>query len=332
MSDSGAHEFEPGLDPKLRRPIACVENGNLATLAELRSRGEFVWLNLSAATDQEIAVAGAALELHPLTIEDLQEFDQRAKVEEYEHYVQIVSYGATTAEHDEDSLVEIHIIYSPEYIVTVAAEESIELAQLHDQAMTRQFSGHELLHSILDVLIDSYAPLLDHFDSEIEHLEELVVRRDLRGRELEIHDVRRRLGRVTRIVHRELESFTRLPEVLRRMPDHHSGDLPYFRDLQDHLIRVSESADAQRERTSGLFELYMAAINNKQNIVMKQFTVIAGIFLPLSVLTGFFGMNFGWMVREISGGTAFLILGVILPLIILTAILSAIAARGLFRE
>lgn len=332
MVESGAYEPEPGLNPKLRRPVVCVENDNLSTLAEMREPGKFLWLNLSAATDREIAVAGQALELHPLTIEDLQEFDQRAKVEEYGHYVQIVSYGATTAEDDDDSLVEIHIIYSPAYIVTVAAEESIELAELHRQAASRQFSGHELLHSILDVLIDSYAPLLDHLDSEIEQLEELVVRRDLRGRELEIHDVRRRLGRVTRIVHRELEAFTRLPEVLRRMPDHHSGDLPYFRDLQDHLIRLGESADAQRERTSGLFELYMAALNNKQNIVMKQFTVIAGIFLPLSVVTGFFGMNFEWLVREISTGSAFLLLGVIFPLIVLVGILSVIASRGLFRE
>ena len=116
------------------------------------------------------------------------------------------------------------------------------------------------------------------------------------------------------------------------MPDDGQPDLPYFRDLLDHLIRVGESADAQRERISGLFELYMAALNNRQNIVMKQFTVIAGIFLPLSVLTGFFGMNFGWMVREISSGTAFLALGVVLPLAIVAGILGLIASRGLFRE
>lgn len=332
MAEASAYEPDRGLDPKLRRRIECVENENLSTLSELHERSEFLWLNLSAATEAEIAIAGAALELHPLTIEDLQEFDQRAKVEEYERYVQIVSYGATTAERDRDSLVEIHIIYSPDFIVTVAAEESSELTQLHEQAKTRDFSGHELLHSILDVLIDSYAPLLDHFDEEIERLESLMVHDDLLGRDLEIHDLRRKLGRVNRVVHRELEAFTRLPEVLRRMPDHHRGDYPYFRDLQDHLARVAESADAQRDRTSELFDLYMAALNNRQNTVMKQFTVIAGIFLPLSVLTGFFGMNFGWMVEEISGGRAFLVFGVLLPVVILLGILYVISRRGLFRE
>jgi magnesium transporter len=87
-----------------------------------------------------------------------------------------------------------------------------------------------------------------------------------------------------------------------------------------------------RDRIAGLFELYMAALDNKQNIVMKQFTVIAGIFLPLSVVTGFFGMNFSWLVREIEGETAFLILGIAFPLVILGAIIGVIASRGLFRE
>lgn len=325
-------EFELEGNGRARFPIACVNNSAIESISERRARGEFVWVNLHAATAEEIQETGRELELHPLTIEDLLEFDQRAKVEEFEKYLYIVSYGATTAKHDDDLLVEIHIIYSADYLVTVAKEESIELGKLHDQALTREFSGHELLHSVLDVLIDSYAPVLDQFDAEIENLEELIVQRDLRGRELEIHHVRRRLGRVDRVVHRQLESFTRIREILRRMPDHHIEDFPYFRDLQDHMIHVGESADAMRDRIAGLFELYMAALDNRQNIIMKQFTVIAGIFLPLSVVTGFFGMNFEWLVQEISGRTAFLVLGIGFPLLILVALLTVIASRGMFRE
>lgn len=330
MNDTS--EFEPQPNGRARFPIACVDNSNIDSISERRARGEFIWVNLRDATVEEIAQTGNELELHPLTIEDMVEFDQRAKVEEFDKYAYIVSYGATTARNDDDMLVEVHIIYAPDYLVTVAREESAELGKLQEQAAVREFSGHELLHSVLDVLIDSYAPVLDQFDAEIEKLEELIVERDLRGRELEIHHVRRRLGRVDRVVHRQLESFTRIREMLRRMPDQHQEDFPYFRDVQDHLIHVGESADAMRDRIAGLFELYMAALDNRQNIIMKQFTVIAGIFLPLSVLTGFFGMNFGWMVREISDGTAFLLLGVVLPLLILVAILSVIASRGMFRE
>lgn len=321
-----------GPDGRDRLPIGCVANESVDQIEASLKRGEYVWLNLTGATNDEIQRAGEVLGLHPLTIEDMQEFDQRAKVEDYTNYVYIVAYGATLANDDDDKLVEIHIIYSPKFLATVAAEESLALGKLHDQAEDRNFSGHELLHSVLDTLVDSYAPVLDHFDAEIEQLEELIVERDLRGRELEIHDLRRRLSRIDRTVHRQLESFTSIREVLRRMPDHHAEDFPYFRDLQDHLIHVAESADAMRERIAGLFELYMAALDNRQNIIMKQFTVIAGIFLPLSVVTGFFGMNFAWLVREIESESAFLWLGVAFPLFILCLLLGVIASRGLFRE
>lgn len=326
------HQPAPGFDGRDRHPIGCVANESVDQIEAALDRGEYVWLNLTAATDSEIQRAGEVLGLHPLTVEDMQEFDQRAKVEEYKKYVYIVAYGATLAHDDDDKLVEIHIIYSPRFLATVAAEESLALGKLHDQAEDRSLSGHELLHSVLDTLVDSYAPVLDHFDSEIEQLEELIVHRDLRGRELEIHDLRRRLARIDRTVHRQLESFTSIREVLRRMPDHHAEDFPYFRDLQDHLIHVAESADAMRERIAGLFELYMAALDNRQNIIMKQFTAIAGIFLPLSVVTGFFGMNFAWLVREIESESAFLWLGIGFPLLVLGLLVGVIASRGLFRE
>jgi magnesium transporter len=315
-----------------RRPIACVTNESIDQVPAAIARGEYVWLNLGDATDAEIQHAGEVLGLHPLTVEDLLEFDQRAKVEEYAEYVYIVTFGATTADHDQDKLVEVHVIYGADFLATVATEVSPALTKLHDQAEDRVLSGHEMLHSVLDTLIDSYAPVLDHFDNEIEQLEELIVARDLKGRELEIHNLRRRLARVDRTVHRQLESFTSIREVLRRMPGQDMHEFPYFRDLQDHLIHVADSADAMRERIGGLFELYMAALDNRQNIIMKQFTVIAGIFLPLSVVTGFFGMNFGWMVKEISSGRAFLLLGVIFPSVILCLLIGVIASRGMFHE
>lgn len=315
-----------------RRTVGCVTSDSIDQIPQAIKRGEFVWLNLTGATDGQIQSAGEVLGLHPLTIEDLQEFEQRAKVEEFGDYLYIVAYGATGDENDRDHLVEVHIIYAPSFLVTIAAEGSFELDRLHDHAGDREYSGHELLHTVLDALVDSYAPLLDDFDSEIEQLEEVIVNRDLKGRELEIHALRRRLARVDRTVHRQLEAFTSIREVLRRLPNHHPEDFPYFRDLQDHLIHIADSADALRERIAGLFELYMAALDNRQNIIMKQFTVIAGIFLPLSVLTGFFGMNFGWLVREITGGEAFLLLGVLLPTAILLLLLGVIYSRGMFRD
>lgn len=315
-----------------RRPIKCLSGDSIDQVAPALAAGDFVWLNLAEASDAEIDGAGAALDLHPLTVEDLQEFHQRAKVEDYGDYVYIVAYGASTAEHDEDGVAEVHVVFSPTFLATFAAEPTTTFDQLIEQASSRDFSRQELLHSVLDTLVDSFAPLFDEFDDAIEQIEERLIARELHGRELEIHALRRRLSRVDRIVHRQLEAFTSIRETLRRMPGHHPEDFPHFRDLQDHLNHVADAADVMRDRIAGLFELYMAALDNRQNVIMKQFTVIAGVFLPLSVLVGFFGMNFAWMVEHIKSGESFLLLGVVLPLAIFASLVALFAVRGLFRE
>jgi magnesium transporter len=318
--------------PKVpRTAVACISNAGIGEISTLLQKGSFFWLDLRAATDTEIALVGEQVGLHPLTTEDLQHFDQRAKIEEFEDYVYLVAYGSAP-EGDHDRLAEIHIIYSPNFLLTVAHDASVELADLHSRAEQREFNGHELLHAVLDTLVDSYAPLLDDVDDQIDDIEDRILKRDLKGRDFDIHDVRRHLGRINRVVHRQSEAYTRLHEALRRLPDHDPANAPYFRDVQDHLIRITESADALRDRVGGIFEVYLAALDNRQNVIMKQFTVIAGVFLPLSVVTGFFGMNFGWMVGHILHLREFLIFGVGFPILILIVLLAVIASRGLLSE
>lgn len=313
-----------------RAEIECLGSDEIAQIGD-KLGGRFVWVDLTAASDSDLELAGSELGLHPLTTEDLQEFNQRAKVEEFDEYVYVVAYGATSSP-DDGRVVEVHLVYGPAFLLTVTTEPLPELKRLHEEAGSRKYRGNELFHAVLDLLVDSYGPLLDDIDAEVEALEEQVIDRNLRGRELDIHNVRRKLGRVDRIVHRQSEAFTRLPEALRRLPDHEFENALYFRDIQDHLIRVSDAADGMRERIAGVFELYLAALDNRQNVIMKQFTVIAGIFLPLSVVTGFFGMNFGWMVRNIETSEEFLVYGVGIPIAILVVLLFVIRSRGLFED
>lgn len=332
MIDEGEpQQPDAGRRPPTHRTIACVETSDIAQIESRLGGGDFVWLNLNSVADDHLDEAGTALGLHPLTIEDLQEFEQRAKVEEYPEYVYVVAYAATSAP-DEDGVVEVHLVYSPDYLLTASAEPLPELVALHSQTATRNYRGNELLHGVLDAIVDSYGPMLDDIDKQLESLEEKVTERDLQGREIDIHEVRRTIGRINRLVHRQSEAFTRLPEALRRLPDHDPENVPYFRDIQDHLVRLTDAVDGLRDRVAGVFELYLAALNNRQNVIMKQFTIIAGIFLPLSVVTGFFGMNFGWMVREIETRGEFLAYGVGIPVFIFVGLLLIIRSRGLFDD
>ncbi|MFY9488452.1 MAG: magnesium transporter CorA family protein [Solirubrobacterales bacterium] len=314
-----------------RGGCTVLHKTGLNRLPELIGRGEYLWLDLHDADDEEIATAGEQLKLHPLTIEDLQHFGQRAKIEEYSDYVYLVSYGAAP-QSDEDRLVEVHIIYSDRFLITVSRDRSSELRGFHEASRVTEFTGIQLLHQVLDVLVDSFGPLLDDIDDQIEILEDQVFERSLSGREREIHEARRMLGRINRVVHRQSEAYTRLHEMLGRLPNHSREHLPYFRDVQDHLIRVTEAADSLRDRVSGLSETYMAALDMRQNAIMKEFTVIAGIFLPLTVVVGYFGQNFRWMTDHVAGWISFGIYGVILPMVILGGLLYTFRRRGLLGD
>ena len=102
----------------------------------------------------------------------------------------------------------------------------------------------------------------------------------------------------------------------------------YFRDLYDHLIRISDLVDSYRDLTSGALDTHLSTVSNRLNVVMKQLTIIATIFLPMSFLTGFFGQNFAWMVNRITTLPVFLVVGVGLQLLTAGALSSCSAAAA----
>ena len=107
-------------------------------------------------------------------------------------------------------------------------------------------------------------------------------------------------------------------------------DERYFRDIYDHLIRISDLIDSYRDLLTGAMDVYLSTVSNRLNSVMKQLTIIATIFLPLSWMTGFFGQNFGFEVRHINTWTSFLGFGIGTELLGLLALLLYFKRRGWF--
>jgi magnesium transporter len=99
-------------------------------------------------------------------------------------------------------------------------------------------------------------------------------------------------------------------------------DLRYFRDVYDHLIRIGDMVDTYRDLLTGAMDVYLSTVSNRLNSVMKQLAIIATVFLPLTFLTGFFGQNFGWMVRHVDGVGHFLLLGLGLDLAVAVFVLA----------
>ena len=119
--------------------------------------------------------------------------------------------------------------------------------------------------------------------------------------------MKRLLVGMRKAVSPQRDLFASLMGGVAQLPGMTEEDERYFRDVYDHLIRISDLIDTYRDLLTGAMDVYLSTVSNRLNVVMKQLAIIATIFLPLSFVTGFFGQNFGFMIRHVAGGPAFIV-------------------------
>lgn len=278
-----------------------------AAVKELRARDEFFWLDLHAAGEDEIRELGELFGFNELAMEDSSEFGQRPKIDDYGDHVLLVYYGM-----DGPDLVEIHVYVTGQAIVTLRHGHCATLAAAHARlASVDAQSEEEAIYRVLDALTDSFLPVLHGLQEEIEDLQDLALDQGSTDIRTRILAMRRRIGAIRRVVVPQRDMFAQAGATLDRLPGL-SGDEAhdYFRDIHDHLIRIADAVESSRDQLSGALELHASAVSERVNAVTERLTLISTIFLPLSVVTGFFGMNFGWMVDSISSKDDFLVFGV----------------------
>jgi magnesium transporter len=287
------------------------------TLEARLASGEFFWLDLHDPTEEDFALLRDVFKFHPLALEDSEQFGQRPKVEDYDDYVFFVFYGAAPPP-DEDRLVEVHCFYSERFLVTLRKDEAPACESLKERYAKRP--GHlekpvAVLYRLLDSLTDSFFPALEDFDGRIDRVEDEIFREPHEEQLEEIVRMRRRLNLLRRVVGPQRDMVSQLYGGLATLPGSDVEAERYFRDVFDHLIRVADLIDSYKDRLAGATDVYLSSVSNRLNVVVERLTVISTILLPLIVITGFFGQNFGWLVDHIGGIGMFLALGIALPLL-----------------
>jgi magnesium transporter len=294
--------------------MQVLDTVDLDAIRALHEREEFFWLDLDSPGDAELDALGALLGIPDLAIEDTKEFGQRPKLDDYGERVLIVFYGA----HGTD-LVEVHVHVSGKEVVTVRRAPCAHLWEARERAATaRVRTEQDLVYRVLDALAESLRTLADRHAAEVEHLEEIAFERPKPADRRRMSELRSELFRLQQIVMPQREMLARGGDLLETLPGLERDVARHpFRDVHDDLVVTSTEIDYLRE-------LLAEAVNVLINQMAGRLTIVATIFLPLTFATGFFGMNFGWLVDHISSAESFLVLGVggmIVPLVIAAVLL-----------
>ena len=279
------------------------------------SMDQLLWLDLRMPDDEAVEMLRDVFKFHPVALEDVGEFGQRPKAERFGDVVYIVAYAATSVMGE---LIEVHAFYAENFLVTARRKGCDSLDQVRRRVELggglhvppdRPLRG-VMLHHILDAMIDSFfSPLSDIDDRIDELLEELFAGPSKANLETMLRMQKWLVG-VRKTVSPQRDVMAAILASVVELPGQTDGSVPYMRDLYDHVIRISDLIDSYRDLLSGAMDAYLSMVSNKLNEVMKQLTIIATVFLPLSFLTGFFGQNFGWLVGHLGGLPAFLLLGI----------------------
>jgi magnesium transporter len=287
---------------------------DLDAIHALHQREEFFWLDLVSPSDADLEALAAIVDIPDLALEDTKEFGQRPKIDDYGERVLVVFYGA----HETD-LVEVHIHVSGKEVVTVRRAPCAHLWEARERASKAKIrTEQDLVYRVLDALADSLRALADRYTAEVERLEEIAFVRPKPADRRRMSEVRSELFRLQQIVVPQREMLARGGDLLENLPGLERDVARHpFRDVHDDLVVTANEIDYLRE-------LLSETLNVLVNQMAGRLTTVATIFLPLTFLTGFFGMNFGWLVNHINSAESFLILGVggmIVPLIIAAVLL-----------
>jgi magnesium transporter len=298
------------------------------TVERLLEKGELLWFDLYQPDADELGMLATVFGIHQLALEDAAQFGQRPKLEDYDDFTQLIAYGVKEGSHDD--LVEVHFFYSMRYLVTVRHGDCAAFAEVRKRLANRArpISRLQLMHHILDELTDGFFPVLSSFDDRIDQLQDEMFAKPTDAQLSELFNMKRWLIGVRKVITPQRDLVASLVDGVNELPGMTREIERYFRDLYDHLIRISDLVDSYRDLLTGSMDAYLSTVSNRLNAIMKQLTLIATIFLPLSFLTGFFGQNFAWMIQHLGSLGAFLVIGLGTEVVVVGGMLIVFRRRG----
>ncbi|MEO7716152.1 MAG: magnesium/cobalt transporter CorA [Capsulimonas sp.] len=283
------HNSDPALIPRL-----------------LLDRTKPFWLDLESPSLEEFRLLTDIFQFHPIAVEDAMHPHQRAKLDEYDGYFFLTAdeikldldleceAAAAKDARDRVQMRQMSVFLGPNYLVTIHVEPIEVIRRMRERCDRNhrllEHGADYLLYTLLDSLADGYFPMLDTLGDTMDDLEDRIVAKSSD----DILETIFLMKRVLNLLRKHVGPFREAMQSLtsRDLCGIQDATLPYFRDVADHLFRVYESLDNDRDIMSGMLDAHLTQVSNSMNRVMQKLSAVATVFLPITFVTGVFGMNF----------------------------------------
>lgn len=261
----------------------------------LSQKDGFLWLDLdgdSVETCEPVLIE--VFSFHPLAVEDALQEIHIPKVDDWGEYLYLVLHTGDNWEGDHPETAELDLFVGKHYLVTYHIEKIDSISKVWERLKQadKPAAGSitPVLYQLLDEIAMDYMQLIDQIDVEIEVIEENVVHEPKKNMLEDLILIKRSLLSLRRVISPQREVLNKLARgdisVIEK------GSRIYYRDIYDHYVRIEDILESLRDLVSGVLDTYLSVVNNRMNDVMKILTIITTLFMPLSFLTGFFGMNY----------------------------------------
>ena len=286
------------------KKFTVIQNADIKKCLELgKKKSSVTWINIYGLEDTKTLESLAEkFGLHPLVIEDILQTDQRPKVEDYDSYiytvVRMLDFNEKKMRIENE---QVSIILSDSFVISVQEKQGDIFDRIRDsirkdKGKIRKMRYDFLTYSLLDAIVDNYFLILEKLGTNIEKIEDEIMESPSPKTIQKIHKLKKQMVSLRKSVWPMREVVNALERESRESsPLIGKGTVIYLRDLYDHIIQLIDTVETYRDLVSGMIDVYLSTISNKLNEVMKVLTVIATIFIPLTFITGIYGMNFKYM-------------------------------------
>lgn len=258
------------------------------------------WINIDGLQKIDIIEKiGKQFGIHPLVLEDIANTRQRPKMEDFGDYIFAVLKMLQYNEEDKETQVEqISLILGSNWVISFQENEGDVFDPIRERLRTdkgriRKMGADYLVYALLDAVVDNYFVVLERIGEKIEGIEDEIVTNPSPETLQAIHDLKRQMILLRKSVWPLREVISRLERWESKLINK-SIDI-FLRDVYDHTIQVIDAVETFRDMLSGMLDIYMSSVSNRMNEVMKVLTIIATIFIPLTLVAGIYGMNFTYM-------------------------------------